>query len=266
MSEQPFDAANRADTDRGLPSTSEASPNKLPFTPEQIAQVNRQYDVVLYLGTHGATEAAFTRRGLKGMAMKDAYYKEAIQVTKSLEADDILFIEGYGHTGEAYRPFSTDIGALGHAAMRTIIEIKRQQQIIDAFRYAYDIAFLEGTPVIFADLSEKHPQTISATELFRLTGYPEGSKEKQKADHITELREEEARNTIIQWGLDHPRDAPATARKPKLKLLFGSEHIKGLRKVFHDAGITVTIINLPQHYLQSLEAEERINHIMSLLD
>jgi len=75
------------------------------LTAEQTAQVNDNYDIELYFGTHGAAPAHGTEATHNPLVLpSQKEYDEAAAVVDSLQPGDTLFVEGYGFTEPTLEP------------------------------------------------------------------------------------------------------------------------------------------------------------------
>lgn len=241
------------------------------LTAEQAAQVNNNYDIELYFGTHGAVPGADTEATHNPLVLpSQKEYEEAAAVVDSLQPGDTLFVENYGFTKPTLEPLppipsAEELGSLGssrffssHAEMfmrdmrqsaRDQLENARQNYKISALDYARQLAALKGIRTVYADLDAFDKQRVTTlnegNDSFGLLIDPEPkNRELQKSTGAR--RELQVPNVVKDWALKHLPEAEAQnarGRKPKLAVLFGRNHEEPTEQAFTGMGLeTRTVV------------------------
>jgi hypothetical protein len=243
------------------------------LTAEQAARINDNYAIEIHVGTHGLLLGADPNspHAVNTLPTQQEY-EEAAAVVADMQPGDTLFLEGYGFNAQPPEPAmipdrletaseknstTSVLKAFGqltlsmahkqNAEARRRLEQERRDYKVGVWDYAEKLAALKGIRTVYADQDAFGRESLQALakgkgilELLRSTD----AEDQALAKRISAQRERSACNLMKDWALDHlPQEATPTlnGRKPKLTLLFGSNHKKGLEQRFNDLGLNAHI-------------------------
>lgn len=221
---------------------------------EQAEQINRQYDIEVYVGVHGLVPKDTDPEIPLQHRPTQQEYEAVAAVVDSLQPGDTLFVETHGYYKPSYAPLVTPEAGLPdslvHSVRQELEELRRNSKI-DAWAYAEWLASLKGIPVVYADCDAFDDDAFRGVTQGRGMGelMRTASTESDHAlkEDMHRQRERTARNIIKDWALAHPRPEVGITpedRKPKLVLLFGIWHKEGLDEVFTASGLQARIIEM----------------------
>ncbi len=240
------------------------------LTAEQARRINENFDIEVYLGTHGfALDPNDPYSRLGGLPTQEEY-DAAADAVNGLEQGDVLLVEGVGFMESEVQSvpqlheqdLSTSVAAnpafeyLAHLVLqladqsielqRKDLEERRRNYGLDAFSYAIELARLKGVEILYADhdafeVAANHA-VLGKNALDLMAGTPE---ERAKAPVVHASRERKARNTVKDVGLKRlpvAEQRVEPVRKPILRLLFGRGHKDGLEQGFNEMGLDARFV------------------------
>jgi len=234
---------------------------------EQAAEINRKYDIEIYVGTHGKGFVPELGDTDSSAIPSELEYNQVASVVDTMQPGDTLFIEGKNFRGNRpnfyaqMRSEAEKLGPESTAAIEKImlrqIQEDREKGRLDAFEYADLLAQAKGIRVIRADYDAFDVEAAKAVSDHILDPSDRGKPRSDFALATHTRREYAARNIVKDAALDElsqnpnpEEDHAAGSRKSKLVVLWGGGHKEDLERGFADSHLNAKMTVMEQTPLE----------------
>lgn len=278
----------------GLHGTNLHSPNEL-LDAADAERINNAFAIEVYVGVHGL--AKHPNEAYTPLVLPTQVEYEAVKgVVDGLQPGDVLFMENPGFQCQPPEPVSIpdrlstppvfDITSFMHrlaaqTALRQLhaardsarveLEQQRRNYNITAWDYARQLAALQGIRTVYADhdaFDSQAVEKLSGGKSLMDLATSDTHEDRILAERIHEQRERRACSVLKGWALDHlpAADIAPGGRKPRLVLVFGQAHQKGLEQGFRDLGLRAEITRMESTTIEGRLGEQLLRTLGGLLD
>lgn len=219
---------------------------------EQASEINRKYDIEVYVGPHGRGFDPEDPDARRYMMPSEIEYSEVAAVIGAMQPGDTLLIEAqnfydnhknfYGRMRDYAETQGSKFLALIEKQMLDQIQQEREAGTLDAFEYGKQLAEAKGVRVVRADHDAFDVEAARAVSAHMLDPSDQRNPRSTFAINRDARREYAARNIVKDVALEglsqdiQPEEGYTSgSRKPKLVVLWGSGHMKGLEQAFADS-------------------------------